>query len=66
MVNKYVVGCSFNYHQETTVTAFSFPIKHEDLKNKKAIFVTDQQPSLNLRQVFTPIVFKVQLLLKSH
>ena len=40
------------YHGETAVAAFSFPINHEDLKNKKARFVKDRQPSLTLFVVY--------------
>ena len=30
MVNKCVVGCRSNHHEETAVPAFSFPINHEE------------------------------------
>ena len=52
MVNKHVAGCRSYYHGETTVPAFSFPIKHDDPKNQRIRFVKDRQPNLALFVIY--------------
>ena len=38
MVNNCVMACRSNYHGESTVPAFSFSNKHENLKSKRIRF----------------------------
>ena len=42
----------FYFHGETTLPGFSFPTKHEDLKNKRTRCFKDLQTSLTLNVVF--------------
>ena len=48
MINKCVVGCRSNYHEEAIVPAFSFSTKHDDFKSKRVRFVKDRQPTPTL------------------
>lgn len=52
MVNNCVMACRSNYHGESTVPAFSFSNKHENLKSKRIRFFKDWQPSLTLFVVY--------------